>query len=155
MAWLEANYQTDQAAAAWFADWRNRCGHDHATDEHVKEYVTNASVLNACIRLYKNANAIHKTMGLKYDWTMMAQAVEAYRLKTGHTLPASMLRFRRKVNEYMEQGYECLISGKFGNQLSRKVNFRTERLIASIVCLPNRLIIEIVGGGDSLDAAAG
>lgn len=138
MAWLEANYQTDQAAAAYFADWRNRCGHGHATDEHVKEYVTNASVLNACIRLYKNANAIHKIMGLKYDWTMMAQAVEAYRLKTGHTLPASMLRFRRKVNEYMEQGYECLISGKFGNQLSRKVNFRTERLIVSIACLPNQ-----------------
>lgn len=138
MAWLDANYQTDQAAAAYFADWRNHCGHDHATDEHVKEYVTNASVLNACIRLYNNAKAIHKTMGMKYDWNMMAQAVEGYRMKTGHTLPASMLRFRKKVNEYMEFGYECLISGKFGNQSRRKVDFKTERLILSIACLPNK-----------------
>ena len=76
LAWLDANYEIDQAAVAYFADWRNKCGHDHATDAHVAEYVANASVLNACIRLYNNAKAIHKTMGLKYDWSMMSQAVE-------------------------------------------------------------------------------
>ena len=105
LAWLDANYEVDQAAVAYFNDWRNQCGHDHATDSHVKEYVTNASVLNACIKLYNNAKAIQKTMGQKYDWSMMSQAVEGYRMKTGHTLPASMLRFRKKVNEYQRDGY--------------------------------------------------
>lgn len=62
LAWLDANYEVDQAAVAYFNDWRNQCGHDHATDAHVKEYVTNASVLNACIKLYNNAKAIQKTM---------------------------------------------------------------------------------------------
>ena len=76
LAWLDANYEVDQAAVAYFNDWRNQCGHDHATDAHVKEYVTNASVLNACIKLYNNAKAIQKTMGQKYDWSMMSQAVE-------------------------------------------------------------------------------
>ena len=51
LAWLDANYEVDQAAVAYFNDWRNQCGHDHATDAHVKEYVTNASVLNACINV--------------------------------------------------------------------------------------------------------
>lgn len=138
LAWLDANYEVDQAAVAYFNNWRNQCGHDHATEAHVKEYVTNASVLNACIKLYNNAKAIQRTMGQKYDWSMMSQAVEGYRMKTGHTLPASMLRFRKKVNEYQSVGYECLISGKFGNQASRKVNFRTMRLIWSIAVLPNQ-----------------
>lgn len=138
LAWLEANYETDQAAVAYFNDWRTQCGHDHATDEHVREYVTNASVLNACIKLYNNAKAIQRTMGQKYDWSMMSQAVEGYRMKTGHTLPSSMLRFRKKVAEYQRDGYACLISGKFGNQASRKVDYRTERLILSIAALPNK-----------------
>ena len=138
LVWLDANYEVDQAAVAYFNNWRNQCGHDHATEAHVKEYVTNASVLNACIKLYNNAKAIQRTMGQKYDWSMMSQAVEGYRMKTGHTLPASMLRFRKKVNEYQSVGYECLISKKFGNQASRKVNFRTERLILSIAVLPNK-----------------
>ena len=75
LAWLDANYEIEKSAVAYFADCSNKCGHDHATDAHVAEYVANASVLNACIRLYNNAKAIHKTMGLKYDWSMMSQAV--------------------------------------------------------------------------------
>ena len=137
-AWIEANYETDQAAVAYFSDWRNSCGHDFATDAHVAEYVANASVLNACIKLYNNAKAIHKTMGMKYDWNKMSQVVEGYRVKVGHTLPSSMLRFRKKVNEYQECGYSCLISGKFGNQSRRKVDHKTERLIISIAALPNK-----------------
>ncbi len=138
LAWLDANYEVDQNAVAYFNDWRTQSGHDHATDEHVKEYVTNASVLNACIKLYNNARAIQKTMGQKYDWSMMTAAVEGYRVKTGHTLPASMLRFRKKVNEYQRDGYQCLISRKFGNQASRKVDYRTMRLIWSIAVQPNQ-----------------
>lgn len=137
-AWIEANYEIDQAAVAYFSDWRNSCGHDFATDAHVAEYIANASVLNACIKLYNNAKAIHKTMGMKYDWNKMSQVVEGYRVKVGHTLPSSMLRFRKKVNEYQESGYSCLISGKFGNQSRRKVDHKTERLIISIAALPNK-----------------
>ena len=138
LAWLDANYETDQAAVAYFNNWRNESGHGHATDAHVREYVTNASVMNACIKLYNNAKAIQRTMGKKYDWSMMAQAVEGYRQKTGHTLPSSMLRFRAKVNEYSRKGYGCLISHRFGNQVSRKVDRRTMRLIWSIAVLPNK-----------------
>ncbi len=138
LAWLDKNYEVDQAAVAYFNDWRSKCGSVGATAGHVSEYVANASVLNACIRLYNNTRATRKTMGEKYDWSMMSQAVEGYRIKTGHTLPSSMLRFRKKVNEYLESGYQCLISGKFGNQTSRKVDHRTERLILSIAALPNK-----------------
>lgn len=138
MAWLDANYEVDQNAVSYFNEWKTKNGGAHASDEHVKGYVANASVLNACIKLYNNAKSIHKVMGMKYDWAMMNQVVEGYRQKVGHTLPSSMLRFRKKVNEYQEQGYACLISGKFGNQSRRKVDHKTERLILAIAVLPNK-----------------
>ncbi len=138
MAWLDSNYERDQKAVAFFSDWRNQCGHAFADEKHVAEYVANASVLNACIKLYENASAVHKTMGMKYDWGKMAKAVEGYRMKTGHTLPSSMLRFRQKVNEYKKYGYSCLISKKFGNQTSRKVDLKMERLILAIAIQPNK-----------------
>lgn len=138
MAWLDANYEVDPVAVDYFTDWKVKHASGHVKDDHVTEYVTNASVLNACIRLYNNAKAINKTMGQKYDWDMMSKAIEGYRVKTGHTLPASTLRFRKKVTEYQREGYACLISGKFGNQCSRKVDFKTERLIVAIAVQPNK-----------------
>ncbi len=137
-AWLEANYEIDQEAVVYFERWKTKCGSETDLTEHVTEYVTNASVLNACIRLYNNAKAIQKTMGQKYDWSKMAQAVEGYRVKTGHTLPTSMLRFRKKVNEYQKDGYSCLISGKFGNQSSRKVTHQVEMVVVGIAIQPNK-----------------
>lgn len=68
----------------------------------------------------------------------MAAAVDSLRVQFGHTLPGSMLRFRKKVAEYRREGYGCLISGKFGNQSARKVDYRTERLILGIAVLPNK-----------------
>lgn len=64
--WITSNYETDQAAVAFFND-RAKTGLD-LTQEKVKEYVVNASVLNTCIKLYNRASASKKLMGEKYDW---------------------------------------------------------------------------------------
>lgn len=135
-AWLKDNFVVDQAAVAFFHD-KEKCGVE-LPPEKIKEYVNNASVLNACIRLYNNAKAVHKTMGEKYNWEEMAQAVDCYRDLFAHTLPASTLRFRKKVAAYKRDSYSCLISGKFGNQSARKVDYKTERLILGIAVLPNK-----------------
>jgi hypothetical protein len=42
------------------------------------------------------------------------------------------------VAEFKRLGYGCLISGKFGNQSARKVDYKTERLVISLATLPNR-----------------
>lgn len=136
LGWLRSNYEHDQAAAAFFLD-QGSCGVE-LSQEKAKEYTVNASVLNECIRLYENAKAVRKTMGEKYNWSQMTQAVELLREEYGHTLPASVLRFRKKVTQYKREGYGCLISGKFGNQNTRKVDFKTEQLVLSIAVLPNK-----------------
>ena len=134
--WVCSNYETDQAAVAFFHD-RTKTGVE-LPPEKIREYVVNASVLNTCIRLYERAATAQRLFGGKYNWEQMAKAIEALRQEYGHTLPASTLRFRKKVNEYRRDGYACLVSGKFGNQSARKVDHRTERLILGIAVLPNK-----------------
>ncbi|MDB0778075.1 MULTISPECIES: hypothetical protein [Bacteroidaceae] len=134
--WVRSNYEIDQAAVVFFHD-REKTGLD-LKPEKIREYITNASVLNTCIRLYDNARTYQRIAGDKYDWGKMAAAVDSLRTQFGHTLPGSMLRFRKKVAEYRRDGYGCLISGKFGNQSARKVDYRTERLILGIAVLPNK-----------------
>ena len=134
--WVCSNYEVDQQAVAFFHN-REQAGLDLPSDK-IREYVVNASVLNCCIRLYERAATAQKLFGGKYNWEQMAKAIEALREEYGHTLPASTLRFRKKVNEYKNAGYGCLISGKFGNQCARKVDYKTERLILGIAILPNK-----------------
>lgn len=136
--WIISNYELDQAAVSYFMDWAAKQHSDKASDELAQKYAVNASVLNTCIRLYSRSRDYRKLMGEKYDWGMMATTIETLREEFGHDLPASTLRFRKKVNEYKQYGYECLISGKFGNQCARKVDYKTERLVLSISVLPNQ-----------------
>lgn len=134
--WVRSNYETDQAAAAFFFS-KEQCGIE-LPPEKAQEYVVNASVLNCCIRLYERAAQASRNNGEKYDWTEMAAAIESLREQFGHTLPTSVLRFRRKVNDYRNLGYGCLISGKFGNQCARRMSHKEERICLSIACLPHK-----------------
>jgi len=136
--WVLGNYELDQRAVAYYNDWAAGHHSDKATAELAMKYAVNASVLNCCIRLYENARERKRLMGEKYDWGQMAQAVETLRAELGHDLPASMLRFRKKVNDYRQRGYAALISEKFGNQCARKVDYKTERLLLGIAVLPNK-----------------
>ncbi len=128
--WVKSNYVTDPVATAFFFS-TEKCGVE-LPPEKAQEYVTNASVINTCIKLYNRASDCQRLFGGRYKWEEMTAAIEALRKHFRHTLPASVLRFRKKVNEYKANGYGSLISGKFGNQCARKVSYRTERLILSI-----------------------
>ena len=135
-AWVLSNYEMDQAAIAFFHD-RSKTGID-LDEKKKREYIINASVLNCCIKLYERARDSQRLFGGKYNWDMMAKTIEILREELGHTLPTSTLRFRKKVNDYKRNGYGCLISGKFGNQSARKVDYKTEQLILGLAVLPNK-----------------
>lgn len=134
--WVLSNYEMDQAAVAFFHD-RNKTGID-LDEKKKREYIINASVLNCCIKLYERARDSQRLFGGKYNWDMMAKTIETLREELGHTLPASTLRFRKKVNDYKRNGYACLISGKFGNQSARKVDYKTKQLVRGLAVLPNK-----------------
>ena len=134
--WVRENDVYDQRAFAYFSD-SDQCGVELSI-RHVKEYTVNAGVIAAAIALYNNAKAQHTVMGEQYDWDMMAETIDVLKEEYGHTLPCSTLRFRKKVAEFKKKGYACLISGKFGNQSARKVDYRTERLILGLAIQPNK-----------------
>lgn len=134
--WVLSNYEMDQAAVAFFHD-RSKTGID-LDEKKKREYIINASVLNCCIKLYERARDSQRLFGGRYNWDMMAKTIETLREELGHTLPTSTLRFRKKVNDYKRNGYGCLISGKFGNQSARKVDYKTKLLVRGLVVLPNK-----------------
>lgn len=134
--WVRDNYEQDQEAVSFFFD-KSKTGVELPV-EKASEYVVNASVLNCCIKLYNRAATAQKLMGGKYNWDKMASVIESLREQYGHTLPTSTLRFRKKVAEYKREGYSCLISGKYGNQWSRKVNKQIEDALVGISVLPNK-----------------
>lgn len=134
--WVLSNYEMDQAAVAFFHD-RSKTGID-LDEKKKREYIINASVLNCCIKLYERARDSQRLFGGKYNWDMMAKTIETLREELGHTLPASTLRFRKKVNDYKRNSYSCLISGKFGNQSARKVDYKTKQLVRGLAVLPNK-----------------
>lgn len=134
--WFRENYERDQAAVAWFHD-RENTGTDLPADK-IEEYVTNAGVLNCCLRLYTRARDCQKILGNTYQWEKMAKAVESLREQYGHTLPTSMFRLRKKLADYRKYGYRVLLSGKYGNQTARRMTHREERVILGIACLENQ-----------------
>lgn len=134
--WVLSNYEMDQAAVAFFHD-RSKTGID-LDEKKKREYIINASVLNCCIKLYERARDSQRLFGGRYNWDMMTKTIETLREELGHTLPASTLRFRKKVNDYKRNGYGCLISGKFGNQSARKVDYKTKQLVRGLAVLPNK-----------------
>ena len=134
--WIVSNYEVDQNAVAFFFN-RKQTGVE-LSHKQAREYIINASVMNACIKLYDRAKSYRSLMGEDYDWGKMATVIETLRVKFGHTLPSSTLRFRQKVNQYKKGGYAALISGKFGNQNKRKVDLKLEKLVLGLWCLPNK-----------------
>lgn len=134
--WIVSNYEVDQNAVAFFFD-RKQTGVE-LSHKQAREYIINASVMNACIKLYDRAKSYRSLMGEDYDWDKMATVIETLRVKFGHTLPSSTRRFRQKVNQYKKGGYAALISGKFGNQNKRKVDLKLEKLVLGLWCLPNK-----------------
>ena len=134
--WFRENYERDMAAVAWFHD-RENTGADLPADK-IEEYVTNAGVLNCCLRLYTRARDCQKILGNTYQWEKMAKAIESLREQYGHTLPTSMFRLRKKLAEYRKYGYQVLLSGKYGNQTARRMTMKEERLILGIACLENQ-----------------
>lgn len=132
------NFTLDAEARTFFSTFRFDNGSLLPPDK-VNEYTVNASAIRAVLRLMANTKSLRRAqLGGRVQWDEMAAAVAYFKQEYGHTLPESTLRFRKKVSEFNKLGYVSLVSGKFQNQNSRKVNYKTERLILSLDSLPER-----------------
>lgn len=130
--WFGQHYRIDAEARSFYTRFRFEDGSALPSDK-INEYTVNASVLKAVVSVMADTNIMRKAMnGQTINWGEMSGAISYYKAEFGHTLPLSPHRFRERVNAYQKEGYESLISKKFKNQNTRKVNYRIERLLLSL-----------------------
>lgn len=135
--WFSDHYQRDRQAQEYYPK-RLRELNVSLTLERIaqltEEYIVNASVLTAVKNLQADMRLLKRVMGgsTKVRWEQLASAIGYYRQEVGHTLPQSAPRFRKALREFEEKGYGSLISKKFGNQQTRKVDHDTLYLLLAL-----------------------
>jgi hypothetical protein len=109
--------------------------------EVIIEYVTNASILNACHTILTNNAAKRKAMGgNKVNiWEKLSECViNIDKKEYPHTLPNNPRRLQDKYRKYKKDSYAALIHKGFCNDNSRKVTVDIERLILSLYIAQNK-----------------
>lgn len=136
--WFLVHWVVDDAARTFYTRKSIALGENFDLEKQ-QECVLNASTIQAVLRLMDDVKMKRAVMqGERLCWEEMAGAINFYQAEFGHTLPLSVDRFKKKVLEFKEKGYEALISKKFGNQNTRLVNVKIEKLLVSIAARPNR-----------------
>lgn len=145
--WFDDTYTIDTAAREYYSTEVYRANGSHIDTKVQRQYTINASVLNALIELSNNLSMRKRAMGNggRMNWEEISEAVEYFRVKVGHTLPAS--RIQDVMKRYKEGGYGALVSRKYCNQSARKVSANIEQLIISLAVQPtnpyNNTIMEL------------
>ena len=130
--WFASHFRIDAKAREFYTRFRFEDG-SALPPEHINEYTVNASAIQAVVDVMEDTVIMRRAMrGGPVNWNELAGAINYYREEFGHTLPLSVNRFKKKVNEYKAGGYESLISRKFRNQNRRKVTCDIASLIRGL-----------------------
>lgn len=130
---MELFYKTDADAVRFYTN--HKIDGVHLRLALQEEYITNASVLRACVELKAARERERKTKGISCKGIMTTILNDAQSFNTtlkqkysvAHTLPSSEKRFKQTFNDFVKPfenypfNYPSLISGKVRNQNSRKV----------------------------------
>ena len=129
----------DPEAFDFFSRYRTVSG-ERLPDEKVREYCQNASVLNALRVVKQDKRDARGVTGGKRTgfWEKAAETLATLKPQLGHTLPENPMRLKEKYKQYVKDGYTTLVSRKFGNSNSLKVNDAIRRLVLSLYVMPNR-----------------
>ncbi len=119
-----SNYlEYDTAAQEYYNNYTLDSG-DALPEKTIKEYVANATILNACNNLLKSMGGRRKALGggASKAWDKISDIIsELPRHTYPHSLPKNVRRLKQKNKVYLEKGYESLIHGNFCNKNSEKV----------------------------------
>lgn len=129
-SYFAKHYEADRKAFDIFCAHRFGENDERKLEPEVIEvYTYNASVLNAVIACKTNRKAYIKALGgVKVNiWESLSRDVNAFN-EVPHDLPTTPDSLRYKVNKYLKQGYESIISKKYGKRNRAKVK-KTEQFI--------------------------
>lgn len=117
--------ERDTAAIAFYSNYTLDNG-EALPDKNIREYVANATLLNAIRQLVNDQNARRKALGANPSgkvWHLLAEVIQELPVHTWpHSLPKNVQSLKRREKKYREEGYESLIHGSFCNSNSEKIN---------------------------------
>lgn len=118
--------EPDVAALDYFENYVLADGR-HFKTEKIKEYSNNAAILNAFKNVLAQSNSqrikqSHKRFNKTQFWQKAARALPRIADTYTHSLPANPRRLQEKFNQYLREGYEALIPGKYGIRTAAKIS---------------------------------
>ncbi|PKQ69358.1 hypothetical protein BZG01_00020 [Labilibaculum manganireducens] len=135
-------------------------------EKAIQEYCTNASFLNALLKVESNKGSQRRALGgsARGIWEKLASVVDRLKDEYPHTLPANSRRLKDRLKAYKKDGYMSLVHKNYCNDNSRKVSADLEHLILSLYTLPNKpfsssvhdMYLQFLGGAiDVADSVTG
>lgn len=99
----------------------------HLSKEKIQLYANTAAVLNAFRTLLERSDSqrirqSHKRVNKTEFWCRAAKALPRIAGVYPHSLPENPRRLQEKFHRYRKEGYEVLITGKYGKRNAAKVN---------------------------------
>ncbi len=109
-------------------------GGNYLKPNYQRDYYNNAVMLNAVIAYLDDVKSRRRSMGGRKIavWENMSRLVNHFRGEMNHTLRKTPKSLQNQVRQFRKEGYASLISGKFGNQNTRKRNSSLDELIISL-----------------------
>ncbi|MBN8668735.1 MAG: hypothetical protein J0M30_14655 [Chitinophagales bacterium] len=104
--------------------------------ETIKKYTEAANWMNMLVKAQDDFKSIRDQIGIGAAafWMAVADLIE----KDGIALPSKHRPLIRKIKTYREEGYECLVSKKFGMKNNLKVDDETaEAVLLELISIPN------------------
>lgn len=142
--------EPDGKALDYFQTYRLADGRNLPADK-VLEYASNAAVMNAFRRCWDDHVSKRQKGGkkpaAKEFWARAAAALPRLADRYPHSLPGSARRLQMKFAEYVRDGYDCFISGKYLNGNAAKVlTDEQKQVITALLAhhnnLPDTLVCE-------------
>ena len=129
----EISLPQDMAAQEFFRTHKLANGESIPEDKQ-EEYIINARVLNALRDSLNTQKAMRRACNNNTPiiWANIFAQAEQLREVYNHTLPKSEARLRDKLRQYTNEGYICLVSGKFGNGNTLKITKEAGRQIIAL-----------------------
>lgn len=133
---IRSKVQKDEDAEIFFEAYRyDKNGEEVPLPDIVQtEYVKNASVLNTLLRdLNRLTSSTNKLNGGRRNlWEILLSTSELLREEYGHTLPGSVGRLKALIVKYRPNNYVKLISGKYGNKNTLKIDEEAGRFLIAL-----------------------
>ena len=132
---IMSKVKKDENAELFFEEYRyDKNGEQVPLPERIQaEYVWNASVLNALISELDTLRPKRNMLGGSHNvWETLLARVEEWREEYAHTLPGSEGRLKSLVNQYRPQNYAVLVSGKYGNSNTLKIEEEAGRYLVAL-----------------------